>query len=55
VKVKPTIHGDGTVAVQIELQVRSLTGQSNNGVPIISNREYKGFINLNDGEPAFVA
>ena len=55
VKVKPTVHGDGTIAMQIELQVRSLTGQSNNGVPIISNREYKGFINLNDGEPAFVA
>jgi len=55
VKIKPTVHGDGTIAVQIEMQVRSLTGQSNNGVPIISNREYKGFINLNDGEPAFIA
>lgn len=55
VKVKPTVHGDGTIAMEIDLQVRSLTGQSNNGVPIISNREYKGFINLKDGEPAFVA
>jgi Flp pilus assembly secretin CpaC len=35
--------------------VRSLTGQSDNGVPVISNREYKGSINLKDGEPAFVA
>jgi len=55
VKVKPTVHGDGTIAMQIELQVRSLTGQANNGVPIISNREYKGFINLRDGEPTFIA
>jgi general secretion pathway protein D len=55
VKVKPTVHGDGTIAMEIDLQVRSLTGQSNNGVPIISNREYKGFINLKDGEPAFIA
>ena len=55
VKIKPTIHGDGSVAMQIEMQVRSLTGQSNNGVPVISNREYKGYINLNDGEPAFIA
>src|SRR5579863_8037225 len=55
VKVKPTIHGDGSVNLQLELQVRSLTGQSNNGVPVISNREYKGSITLNDGEPAFVA
>lgn len=55
VKVKPTVHGDGRVTVQVELQVRSLTGQSANGVPYISNREYKGNITLNDGEPAFVA
>jgi len=54
-KVKPTIHGDDSVSLQLELQVRSLTGQSSNGVPVISNREYKGSINLNDGEPAVVA
>ena len=54
-KVKPTIHGDGSVSLQLEMQVRSLTGQSDNGVPVISNREYKGSITLKDGEPAFVA
>jgi general secretion pathway protein D len=55
VKAKPTIHGDSSVSLQLEIQVRSLTGQSANGVPVISNREYKGSINLNDGEPAVVA
>jgi pilus assembly protein CpaC len=55
VKAKPAIHGDGSVGLQLELQVRSLTGQSNNGVPVISNREYKGSINLMDGEPAVIA
>jgi Flp pilus assembly secretin CpaC len=54
-KAKPTVHRDGSVSLQLELQVRSLTGQSNNGVPIISNREYTGSINLKDGEPAVVA
>ncbi len=54
-KAKPVVHGDGSVSVAIELQVRSLTGQSANGVPVISNREFKGSINLKDGEPAFVA
>jgi general secretion pathway protein D len=54
-KAKPTVHGDGAVSLQLELQVRSLTGQANNGVPVISNREYKGSINLKDGEPAVVA
>lgn len=55
VKAKPTVHGDGSVSLQLELQVRSLTGQSANGVPVISNREYKGAITLADGEPAVVA
>jgi general secretion pathway protein D len=54
-KAKPEVHGDGSVSVALELQVRSLTGQSANGVPVISNREFKGSINLKDGEPAFVA
>jgi general secretion pathway protein D len=54
-KVTPTVHGDGSVSLKLELQVRSLTGQADNGVPVISNREYKASINLKDGEPAFVA
>ena len=55
IKVKPFIHGNGDVGMALELQVRSLTGQSSNGVPVISNREYKGSINLKEGEPAVVA
>lgn len=54
IKAKPTVHKE-TMSVDLELQVRSLTGQSSNGVPVISNREYKGSINLNDGEQAVVA
>jgi general secretion pathway protein D len=54
-KAKPVIHGDREVSLALELQVRSLTGQSSNGVPVISNQEYKGSIRLRDGEPAVVA
>ena len=54
-KVKPVIHADNSVSLQIELQVRALTGQSANGVPVISNQEYKGSIRLENGEPAVVA
>ncbi len=54
-KAKPTIHGDGEVTVALEMQVRSLTGQSANGVPYISNQEYKGSIRLRDGEGAVIA
>jgi type II secretory pathway component GspD/PulD (secretin) len=49
------VQGDGSVTLHLELQVRSLTGQSANGVPVISNREYQGTINVKDGEPAVVA
>jgi len=52
---KPTVQGDGSVSLHLELQVRSLVGQSSNGIPVISNKEYQGSINLKDGEPAVVA
>ena len=55
VKAKPVVHGDGSISLRIELQLRSLTGQSANGIPVISNSEYQGSINLKDGEPAVVA
>jgi general secretion pathway protein D len=54
-KAKPVIHGGGDVTVTLELQVRALTGQSSNGVPVIANEEYKGGIRLSDGETAVVA
>jgi Flp pilus assembly secretin CpaC len=55
VKTKPVIHGDSDISMEIEMQVRALAGQSFNGVPVISNREYKGSINLKNGEPAVIA
>lgn len=55
VKAKPTVNGNQDVALQLEMQLRSLTGTSINGVPVISNREYKGSIVLTNGEPAIVA
>ncbi len=55
VKAKPTVHGNSDVGLELEMQLRTLGGQSVNGVPIISNREYKGGILLKEGEPAVVA
>ena len=54
-KAKPLVNGNLDVNLQLELQFRTLQGQSFNGVPVISNREYKGSITLTDGEPAVVA
>jgi hypothetical protein len=55
VKAKPMVNRNSDVSLQLEMQFRTLGGQSLNGVPIISNREYKGSITLMDGEPAVVA
>jgi general secretion pathway protein D len=55
IKAKPVVSGSSDIGLTLEIQFRSLTGQSLNGVPVISNREYKGSINLMDGEPAVVA
>ena len=54
-KAKPTVHSDSNLSLDVEMEVRSLAGQSVNGVPILANREYKGSITLMDGEPAVVA
>ena len=55
VKAKPRVSGNRNVRLDLEMQFRTLSGQSINGVPVISNREYKGSINLKEGEPAVVA
>ena len=49
------MNGNSDVSLDLELQFRALQAQSFNGVPVISNREYKGSITLMDGEPAVVA
>ena len=54
-KAKPRVHGSSDVGLELELQFRTLGGTSVNGVPIISNREYKGGILVKEGEPAVVA
>ncbi len=53
-KTTPKVHSNDDVSLKMEMQVRSLTGQSFNGVPVISNREYNGIINLKDGETALM-
>jgi general secretion pathway protein D len=55
IKAKPSITSGSDVSLHLEINLRSLAGQSFNGVPVIGNREYKGSITLLDGEPAVVA
>jgi type II secretory pathway component GspD/PulD (secretin) len=54
-KAKPRIHNNSDVAVELEIQFRTLGSTNTNGIPDILNREYKGGILLREGEPAVVA
>jgi tetratricopeptide (TPR) repeat protein len=55
IKAKPLVHGNSDVALDLEIQFRTLGATSVNGIPVIANREYKGGILLKEGEPAVVA
>jgi general secretion pathway protein D len=43
-----------SVTLDLDLQIRALSGQAFNGVPIISNRQFTGSVRLREGEPAIV-
>jgi len=53
-KAKPVVYADSSVALTLDLELRSLGAQTVNNQPIISNREFKGSVTLMDGEPALV-
>jgi Flp pilus assembly secretin CpaC len=54
-KATPIIHRDNSVSIKLEMQIRSLGAQSVNGVPIINNREFNGFVTAKDGESIMAA
>jgi type II secretory pathway component GspD/PulD (secretin) len=55
VKATPSVHGESDVTLELETEIRALTGQAFNGVPVISNRSYKSTITVKNGEAAVVA
>jgi hypothetical protein len=55
VKVTPQLQSNGLVQMQLNVEIRALTGQSSNGVPVLTNRAYTGSISIRDGESGVVA
>jgi type II secretory pathway component GspD/PulD (secretin) len=53
-KVTPRVQ-EKAVLLDVELNIRALGERSFNGVPVISNREYKGSVTVANGETAAVA
>ena len=54
-KVTPLVHDTDEVSLDIEAEVKLLTGNSVNGVPVVSNRSLKSSARLKMGEWAAVA
>jgi len=54
-KAKPTVHHNSDVALELSVQMRALGTTNNDGIPIITSREFTGGILLKNGEPAFIA
>ncbi len=54
-KVTPHVHGMEEVSLDLEAQFRLIVGTAANGIPIISNREYKGTVRVRAGQMAVLA
>lgn len=54
-KITPHMHGNGEISVELESEFKVLTGQTNNNIPVISNRKYTGLVRLKTGQWAVAA
>jgi tetratricopeptide (TPR) repeat protein len=54
VKATPTVHPNGEVTLHLEFEIRALTGDSEDGIPIISNRTIDQTVRLKEDETAIV-
>ena len=54
-KMTPHVHGPSEVTLEIDAEYKVLSGQSLNGIPVISNRSFKTSARMAIGETAIVA
>lgn len=55
IKIKPQIHFEKEITLELELKITSLGGTGYADIPIISTREVKNVIRLKDGETNLLA
>jgi len=55
VKATPSVHEDNEVTLQLEFEIRALSGSSVNGIPIITNRTVSQTVRLKEGEASVIA
>jgi len=54
-KITPHVHGLEEVSLELEAEFKVLSGKSNNGIPVISNRKLQSKVRLRNGEWGVVA
>ena len=55
IKATPRMHADDEVTLQLEFDIKSLTGSSINGIPILSNRNIEQTIRLRENETSILS
>jgi general secretion pathway protein D len=55
IKIKPKIHLEKEVTLEIEVKITAIAGSGYADIPIIANREIKNVIRLKDGETNLLA
>jgi Flp pilus assembly secretin CpaC len=55
VKATPHVHGTGEIGLELEAEIKLLTGNSVDGVPAIAQRKLQSQVQLHNGECAIVA
>src|SRR6202023_3208723 len=55
VKATPTLHQNHEVTLQLEFEIRALSGSNINGIPIISNRTLSQVVRVKDDETTLIA
>ena len=54
IKATPALHPNNEVTLQLEFEIRALSGSSVNGIPIISNRTLTQTVRVKEDEPTLI-
>ena len=55
VKATPSVHENDEVTLQLEFEIRALSGNNVNGIPVITNRTISQTVRLKEGQPSVIA
>lgn len=54
IKATPSLHPNNEVTLQLEFEIRALSGSNVNGIPIISNRTLSQTVRVKEDEPTLI-